>query len=202
MDGKSLRGAIRVDDHCVHLISALYDDGIVLAQREVDAKHDEITAFGPLLNPLDLTGRVATFDALLTQTDHARFLVEKKDAHCIAVLKGNRPNLQALVKELPRKEVLLLERTRAAAHDRDEIRRLKVVHRAGAAFRADRALRVVRRRQPARTAKVPIECVYAVTSLTAHEAVPADLAECKHVRPAAVLPLCRYAGRSGDRLVR
>lgn len=42
VDGKSLRGAIRADDRCVHLISALRDDGIVLAQREVDA------SIGPL----------------------------------------------------------------------------------------------------------------------------------------------------------
>ncbi|MDO0929552.1 transposase family protein [Streptomyces sp. TG1A-8] len=37
VDGKSLRGAIRTDGRRVHLISALRGDGIVLAQREVDA---------------------------------------------------------------------------------------------------------------------------------------------------------------------
>ncbi|MFJ9152342.1 ISAs1 family transposase [Streptomyces sp. NPDC102270] len=125
MDGKSLRGAIRSDGRCVHLISALRDDGIVLAQREVDAKSNEITAFRPLLDPLDLTGAVVTFDALLTQTDHAKFLVEEKRAHYIAVLKGNHPSLHTLVKDLPWKEVPLLDRTRATAHGRDEIRRLK-----------------------------------------------------------------------------
>src|SRR5262249_12560188 len=72
VDGKSLRGAIRADGRCVHLLSALRSDGIVLAQREVDAKSNEITAFRPLLDPLDLTGAVVTFDALLTQTDHAK----------------------------------------------------------------------------------------------------------------------------------
>ncbi|MFF9396789.1 ISAs1 family transposase [Streptomyces griseoluteus] len=91
VDGKSLRDALRADGRCVHLISALRTDGIVLAQREVDAKSNEITEFRPLLDPLDLTGAVVTFDALLTQTGHAKFLVEEKEAHYIAVLKGNHP---------------------------------------------------------------------------------------------------------------
>ncbi|MFG3478677.1 hypothetical protein ACGF3K_26030 [Streptomyces sp. NPDC047980] len=66
-------------------------DGIVLAQREVDAKSNEITAFRPLLDPLDLTGAVVTFDAVLTQTDHAKFLVEEKGAHYIADSKAIIP---------------------------------------------------------------------------------------------------------------
>ncbi|MFG2856088.1 ISAs1 family transposase [Streptomyces mirabilis] len=178
VDGKSLRGALRADGRCVHLISALRDDGIVLAQREVNAKSNEITAFRPLLNPLDLTGAVVTFDALLTQTDHAKFLVEDKEAHYIAVLKGNHPSLHALVKELPWREVPLLDRTRATAHGRDEIRRLKAATVPRLPFpHADQALQIVRRRRILRTGKVSIERVYAITSLTVHQANAADLAE-------------------------
>ncbi|WP_371666531.1 hypothetical protein [Streptomyces sp. NBC_00289] len=33
----------------------------MLAQRKVNAKSNEITAFRPLLNPLDLTGAVVTW---------------------------------------------------------------------------------------------------------------------------------------------
>ncbi|WP_240958405.1 ISAs1 family transposase [Streptomyces barkulensis] len=93
VDGKSLHGAVRADGRRVHLISALRGAGIVLAQREVDAKSNEITAFRPLLDPLDLdlTGAVVTSAALLTQTDHAKFLVEEKGAHYIALLKSNHP---------------------------------------------------------------------------------------------------------------
>ncbi|MFD4941961.1 ISAs1 family transposase [Streptomyces sp. NPDC058409] len=178
MDGKSVRGAVRADGRRVHLLSALRGDGVVLAQREVDAKSNEITAFRPLLDPLDLTGAVVTFDALLTQTDHARFLVEEKGAHYIAVLKGNHPTLHALVKNLPWKEVPLMDRTRTAAHGRDEIRRLKAVTVPGLPFpHADQALQIVRRRGTVRTGKVTLERVYAITSLTAHQAAPADLAE-------------------------
>ncbi|MGW0886003.1 transposase [Streptomyces sp. NPDC002671] len=148
------------DGRCVHLISALRDDGIVLAQREVDAKSNEITAFRPLLDPLDLTGAVVTFDALLTQTDHAKFLVEKKRAHYIAVLKGNHPGLHMLV------------------NGRDEIRRLKAVTVPRLPFpHADQALQIVRRRRTLRTGRVSIERVYGITSLTVHQANAADLAE-------------------------
>jgi predicted transposase YbfD/YdcC len=178
VDGKSLRGATRADGRRVHLISALRGDGIVLAQREVDAKSNEITAFRPLLEPLDLTGAVVTFDALLTQTDHAKFLVEEKGAHYIAVLKGNHPTLHTLVKDLPWREVPLMDRTRTAAHGRDEIRRLKAVTVPRLPFPyAGQALQIVRRRRTVRTGKVSLERVYAVTSLTAHQATAADLAE-------------------------
>lgn len=178
VDGKSLRGALRADSHRVHLISALRSDGVVLARRETDAKSNEITAFRPLLQPLDLTGAVVTFDALLTQTDHAKFLVEEKNTHYIAVLKGNHPTLHALVKDLPWKEVPLMDRTRTTAHGRDEIRRLKAVTVPHLPFpHAGQALQIVRRRRTVRTGRVSLERVYAVTSLMAHQATPADLAE-------------------------
>ncbi|MFF0079091.1 ISAs1 family transposase [Streptomyces canus] len=178
VDGKSLRGAIRADGRRVHLISALRGDGIVLAQREVEAKSNEITAFRPLLEQLDLTDAVVTFDALLTQTDHAKFLVEEKGAHYIAVLKANHPTLHTLVKDLPWKDVPLMTRTRTAAHGRDEIRRLKAVTVPRLPFpHAGQALQIVRRRRTVRSGKVSLERVYAVTSLTAHQATAADLAE-------------------------
>jgi predicted transposase YbfD/YdcC len=134
VDWKSVRGAIRPDGRCVHLLSALRGDGIVLAQRDAEAKSNEITAFRPLLDPLDLTAAVVTFDALLTQTDHAKFLVEEKNAHYIAVLKANHPRVHALVKDLPWKEVPLMDRTRSIAHGRDEIRRMKAVTVPGLPF--------------------------------------------------------------------
>ncbi len=69
-----------------------------------------------------------------------------------------------------------MDRTRTAAHGRDEIRRLKGVTAPGLPFpHADQALQIVRRRRTMR--KVSIERVYALTSLRAHEAIPADLAE-------------------------
>src|SRR6266542_2067497 len=48
-------------DQQVHLLAALaHGSGTVLAQRRVDAKTNEISGFRPLLEPLDLQGKVVT----------------------------------------------------------------------------------------------------------------------------------------------
>jgi predicted transposase YbfD/YdcC len=152
--------------------------GQVIAQREGGRKTNEITVFKPLLAPLDLAGTVVTFDALHSQTEHARFLVEDKQAHYIAVIKGNHPTLQQELKRLPWREVPLQVMTRATAHGRDEIRRIKTrtVARGLDFPHAAQAVQVVRRRQTVTTGKVTLERVYDVTSLRPHQAAPTNLA--------------------------
>ncbi|MEV5011348.1 transposase, partial [Streptomyces sp. NPDC055692] len=90
MDGKTIRGARRTDGTQVHLLAAMTRTGLLTAQREVGSKTNEITVFRPMLAELDLTDTVVTFDALHSQTPHARFLVKEKKAHHIAVIKGNQ----------------------------------------------------------------------------------------------------------------
>ncbi|POX58712.1 ISAs1 family transposase [Streptomyces sp. Ru62] len=178
VDGKTIRGARRQNGTQVHLLAAMTAGGQVIAQREVGRKTNEITVFKPLLAPLDLAGTVVTFDALHSQTEHARFLVEDKQAHYIAVIKGNHPTLQQELKRLPWREVPLQVRTRATAHGRDEIRRIKTctVARGLDFSHAAQAVQVVRRRQTVTTGKVTLERVYGVTSLRPHQAAPTDLA--------------------------
>lgn len=94
VDGKTLRGAVREDASQVHLLSAfLHEQGITLAQREIPAKTNEIPEIKPLLDPLPLQGRVVTADALHTQRETARFLVEDKQAHYLFTVKENQPTL-------------------------------------------------------------------------------------------------------------
>ncbi|MGW2609443.1 ISAs1 family transposase [Streptomyces mirabilis] len=100
VDGKTVRGARRVDGTQVHLLVAMTGTGLVAAQHEVDAKTNEITVFRPLLAELDLRETVVTFDAMHSQTAHARFLVGK-GAHYIAVIKANQPLLHQHLKQLP-----------------------------------------------------------------------------------------------------
>ncbi|MGC8501381.1 MAG: ISAs1 family transposase, partial [Leptospirillia bacterium] len=79
VDGKTLRGSASPFTKAIHLMSAFLGfSGLVLAQRNVSEKTNEITAFKPLLSPLPLEGRTVTGDAMHTQRDHARFLVERK----------------------------------------------------------------------------------------------------------------------------
>ncbi|MFF6806573.1 hypothetical protein [Streptomyces sp. NPDC012616] len=74
----------------------------MLPRRETDARSNDIPAFQPLLHPLDLTGAVVTFDALLTQTDHAKFLVRDvtfgEDAS--RVRTGGAPRAMASLRNL------------------------------------------------------------------------------------------------------
>ena len=96
VDGKAVRGTRHASGNRQgrHLLAAADQQaGAVLAQAEVDGKTNEITAFAPLLAPLDLAGTVVTADALHAQREHAEFLVTKKGAHYI--LAQGQPALPA-----------------------------------------------------------------------------------------------------------
>ena len=65
VDGKSARGARHADGRAVHLLAAFdHTSGVVLGQGVVDGKTNEITAFAPLLDRVEVTGAVITADAL------------------------------------------------------------------------------------------------------------------------------------------
>jgi predicted transposase YbfD/YdcC len=180
VDGKTVRGAIRADGRQVHLLAAAtHQSGLVIAQREVGVKTNEITEFIPLLAPLNLAGAVITADALHTQVDHAKWLVGR-GGHYLALGKGNQPTLARQLRKLPWREVPLADRRVQTGHGRAEIRRLKVATVAGAGGlpfpHAVQAVQIKRRRRNLRTQKVQLATVYAITDLTAEQASPARLA--------------------------
>ncbi len=56
VDGTSARGARTADGRAVHLLAAFeHADGVVLGQTVVDGKTNEISAFAPLLERIDIT---------------------------------------------------------------------------------------------------------------------------------------------------
>jgi hypothetical protein len=72
VDGKTIRGATGADGQRPHLLAALvHGHGVVVAQRQVAAKTNEISGFRPLLDQVDLAGRVVTADALCRCRDNA-----------------------------------------------------------------------------------------------------------------------------------
>ena len=102
IDGKTLKGAVREDGTQVHLLSAfLQNQGVTVAQREVGAKTNEIPELPQLLAPLPLRGRVVSADALHTQRETARYLVEDKQAHYLFTVKDNQPTLLDNIATLP-----------------------------------------------------------------------------------------------------
>jgi predicted transposase YbfD/YdcC len=178
VDGKTVRGAVDTDGKQAHLLAAFDTaDQTVLAQREVDSKTNEITGFAPLLASLDLAGVVVTADAMHTQRDHAEFLVVGKQAHYLLVVKDNQPNLAAQLRQLPWRQIPVGNRTRDHGHGRVELRTLKVASVPGLGFpHAAQAIQVTRRVRDLGSTRWRTVTAYAVTSLAACQAGPAQLA--------------------------
>jgi predicted transposase YbfD/YdcC len=184
VDGKAVRGTRHAsgDGQARHLLAAADQQaGAVLAQAEVDGKTNEITRFAPLLEPMDLAGAVVTADAMHAQREHAQFLVTEKKAHYILAIKNNQPSLYAQLKALPWRQVPAAFDARERGHGRAEWRTLKLTAvAAGIAFpHATQAIQVRRRRRPlgsGTSQRWSTETSYAVTSLAASQATPAQVA--------------------------
>lgn len=105
VDGKTLRGSGHGKGKPVHLMAALlHKEGVVIAQRAVEIKSNEITAFQPLLEPVDLRDKVVTADALHAQTEHARYLKEKKGADFVFTVKGNQQTVLEAIQDIDQKD--------------------------------------------------------------------------------------------------
>lgn len=177
VDGKTLRGSGPAGGQ-VHLLAAAdHASQAVLGQVDVDGKSNEICAFQPLLDRVDLTGTVVTSDAMHTQREHAAWLVGIKNAGYICIVKRNQPNLYRQLKALPWKQIPVQDETHDRGHGRYEIRRLQVVSSDRLDFpHATQAIRITRRVRDQKTKKWRTVTVYAITSLTALQAGPAELA--------------------------
>jgi predicted transposase YbfD/YdcC len=181
VDGKSVRGTrhASADGQAIHLLAVCDQQAsAVLGQARVDGKTNEITAFAPLLQPLSLARCVITADAMHTQRDHAEFLVTKKKADYILIVKKNQPSLYAQVKNLPWRQIPAGDRHHTRGHGRDEFRTIKTAAvAAGLAFpHAAQAIAITRRTRPLPEGKWQTVTAYGITSLTVTKATPADLA--------------------------
>jgi hypothetical protein len=104
IDGKTLRGSADGDAKAVHLLAALmHHEAVVTAQMAVPDKTNEIPCAKALLAPLDLRGAVVTADALHTQHETARYLVEDKGADYLFTVKENQPTLYWNLARLPQR---------------------------------------------------------------------------------------------------
>jgi predicted transposase YbfD/YdcC len=94
VDGKTLRGSRHSNGMgALHLVSAYATAaGLVLGQRAVDGKSNEIMAIPELLNMLDIKGAIVTIDAMGTQKAIAARIVDK-GADYVLALKGNQTSL-------------------------------------------------------------------------------------------------------------
>jgi predicted transposase YbfD/YdcC len=173
VDGKAVRGAKREDGTQVQLLAALrHDTGMVIGQTNVENdKTNEIVAFPPLIEPLDLTGRVVTADAMHTQKNAAR-LVVSKGGHFVFGVKQNQPKLwDAAVEagnsiDIDRPEV----ETESRGHGRIDRHRAWSVPATTSFPHASRFIVVERESSTLDDVRVSIETRFYVTDLTEADA--------------------------------
>ena len=102
LDGKSLR---RSHDHllgkdAIHMVSAWATaQHLVLGQRKIDDKSNEISALPELLQVLALEGCIVTIDAMGCQTEIAETIIQR-GADYVLALKENQGKLHEDVKDL------------------------------------------------------------------------------------------------------
>jgi predicted transposase YbfD/YdcC len=99
IDGKVLRRSFAkgTGKQAIHMVSAwASENGVVLGQRKVDTKSNEITAIPALLDLLLLKGCIVTIDAMGCQRAIAEKIVAQ-GADYVLALKGNQPTLEQAV---------------------------------------------------------------------------------------------------------
>jgi predicted transposase YbfD/YdcC len=102
IDGKQMRGSKDVPSgkEGLYMVSAwAVEQGIVLGQRKVDEKSNEITAIPELLEVLDLEGCIVTIDAMGCQTEIAEKIISQQADYMLAV-KGNQGTLSQDISDL------------------------------------------------------------------------------------------------------
>ena len=179
LDGKTARGARCGEDRAVHLMAAFDDaDGVVLGQAVVDGKTNEITAFAPLLDRIEITGKIITADALHTQHRHAEYL-HGRGAHYAFTVKGNQPTLRNQLKELPWQDIPTVDVTRDKGHGRIETRTLKMTEvAAGIGFpHARLAIQITRASRGLNGKKRRSETVYVITDLSYEQITAEQIAD-------------------------
>jgi predicted transposase YbfD/YdcC len=168
IDGKSARGARGPGGRAVHLLAAFDQvSGVVLGQTVVEGKTNEINAFAPLLDRIDITDAIITADALHTQHRHADYLISR-GAHYVLTVKRNQPSLHRQLAALPWAQIPAVDLTHNKGHGRIESRSLKLAAvPAGIGFpHAHLAIQLTRRRRSLTSGKWHTETVYATTDMT------------------------------------
>lgn len=186
LDGKTMRGALKMEASVTALVTALgHRLGLTTGAAEV-VEGDEIGAVQVLLGRLFLGGKVVTVDALHTQRQTAQ-LIRERGGHYVMTVKGNQPELQEAV-------VALFAPEQAAAQDRESVWETEQGHgrvenrwllavsippdaaAALSTWPGAQQVWVVERRVWRKKQRVGNrELVYGITSLPREQAGPADL---------------------------
>ena len=101
IDGKTMKQSYDRNDQqkALHIVTAWSSSHqLVLGQKKVHKKSNELTAIPALIEMLEIAGSVITIDAMGCQKDITSLIVKKKGDYVLA-LKGNQKLLYKAVKE-------------------------------------------------------------------------------------------------------
>ncbi len=102
IDGKQMRGSQDSESgrNAIYMVSAwATENQLVLGQRKVDEKSNEITAIPKLLKMLEIAGCIVTIDAIGTQTKIAKTIIDRDGDYLLAV-KENQGHLYEDIHDL------------------------------------------------------------------------------------------------------
>ncbi|HVB41817.1 MAG TPA: ISAs1 family transposase [Streptosporangiaceae bacterium] len=191
VDGKAVRGAIGADGMIPYLLAAAtHGESVVIAERLIGPKTNEVPEFQPLLRGLDIAGWVLTMDAGHTVRSHATFICEELLAHFIMIAKGNQKGLFEKLDALDWASVPVTHKSAGTGHGRKETRTIQVMDAPAdlgfphvrQVFLIERhTIRKIRRRKKNSRKYTTKEvrsavAVLGVTSLSAREAAPEHIA--------------------------
>ena len=136
-DGKQSRNSAdkKNGKRAINMVSALaIENRLVLGQRKVEGKSNEITALPELIEILDLAGCIVTIDAMGCQTKIVEKIIEKSADYVIA-LKQNQGNLCKEVEQIFKQAIggkfegfkASSHRTREFNKGREEIREYLII---------------------------------------------------------------------------
>jgi hypothetical protein len=196
VDGKAVRGAVDQDGQVPYLLAAAtHGESVVLAERLIGAKTNEVPEFAPLLRGLakrvgGVGGCVFTMDAAHTVRAHATLITSELFAHYVMIVKQNTKKLYDKIDALDWANVPIAHQSIDVGHGRRDKRTIRVLDApedlgfpgAAQVFLVERyTTRTVRKRRNGsrRYKKVQVRsavAVLGVTSLSAREAAPEHLA--------------------------
>ncbi len=132
VDGKAVRGAIGADSGIPYLLAAAtHGASVVIAERLIGPKTNEVPEFAPLLRELNarspLAGHVITADAGHTVRAHATFICGELLAHYVMTVKRNTPALFDAIDSLDWAAVPVSFQTEETGHGRRERRTIQVL---------------------------------------------------------------------------
>ncbi len=100
IDGKTMRASQRSGAITSHLLSVVsHELGVTLTQRSVSDKTNEIPISTEILKAFDVSGKVITTDALLTQRTFCHAIIAG-DGDYLLPVKDNQPELLGAIEKL------------------------------------------------------------------------------------------------------